>query len=580
MLTKQNAPFRAKWQTTAMLVLALLLGSCSTATVTPISLEPIQQPTLPTQPPPTPQPLTATPSAPEALYEVQLKNATYLAPQSGQTVTLVDGKYEGGSGATYLSLALLPQMAFGDLNGDGGGDAAALLAENTGGSGTFVSLVALLNQDGQAVQAGASFVDDRPQIDSLEIQDGQIILQAIVHQPTDPMTSPSLQVTNTYRLQGMVLKLEQQATATEIAGQEPPTLPVGEPITLSLPVMLDENTGWAMAYEGGILRTTDGGQSWTNVMPVSQPSNTFFLDAQTAWAYTSGESSSSLVRTLDGGGTWSSMSDALPFYGYVTLKFENENDGWAETYDAGAGNAYISLYQTHDGGANWTQVMLTTPDDPLREPGVLHLCNICGDYFYFDAQRMLIIYGELANEPTGELKLALSTDEGKTWQAQTLPFPSEQYAQGMVSPQSPVFFNENDGLLPFGLISYDADEMDISTIYTTQDGGQSWKTSTGVVVDSGAMSGRVQVVTLQDAFAPCGQDLCVTHDGGQSWQALGSNLSFAYTSETEPYVWQFGFIDAQNGWAVSELGLKHGLWRTTDGGVTWEELMPMLATNR
>jgi hypothetical protein len=237
--------------------------------------------------------------------------------------------------------------------------------------------------------------------------------------------------------------------------------------------MMDETTGWAMVYGGGLVRTTDGGETWTDVTPPNQASSAFFLDAQSAWAYVNGDPSSGLLHTADGGQTWSSVASSPPFDGYISLSFQNENDGWAEQYDVGAGNAYITLYETHDGGATWTQVMLSTPDDPGEQPGVLHLCNICGDYFYFDAQRMLIIYGELANDPAGKLALSLSTDGGKTWQDERLPFPAEEYASGLVSPQSPVFFNDRDGLLPFGLITYNPDGshgIDVSTLYATHDG--------------------------------------------------------------------------------------------------------------
>jgi hypothetical protein len=186
----------------------LLLVSCQPLTSAPTSLPSPIPPLaefLPTQAPaPTISP-TATEVA--ALSEARLKNLTYHAPQFDQTVALKDGNYQGGEGATYLSVSLYAQTAFGDLNGDGADDAAVLLAENGGGSGVFVSLVAVLNRVGQPVQSGAVYIDDRPVITGLDIQDGSIALKAVIHQMDDPMVSPSLPVTQTYRLEGDVLRL-------------------------------------------------------------------------------------------------------------------------------------------------------------------------------------------------------------------------------------------------------------------------------------------------------------------------------------------------------------------------------------
>ena len=92
-------------------------------------------------------------------------------------------------------------MAYGDLNGDGMEDAAVLLAESSGGSGTFISVAAVVNQDGQPVNAGTAPVGDRPQLKSLAIQNGQIVMEIVTQGPDDPMCCPTLKVRKTYSLQ-------------------------------------------------------------------------------------------------------------------------------------------------------------------------------------------------------------------------------------------------------------------------------------------------------------------------------------------------------------------------------------------
>ena len=149
---------------------------------------------------PTPTLFPETPTSSPNLTNETLENADYFVPQYKKTVTLNAGKYETGSGADRLMVVMLPQEAKGDLNGDGLEDAAILLGENGGGSGVFVSLIVVYNQGGKPVQGPSVLIDDRPKIDTLTIQDGQILLQATIHGANDPMVSPTLGVKETYQL--------------------------------------------------------------------------------------------------------------------------------------------------------------------------------------------------------------------------------------------------------------------------------------------------------------------------------------------------------------------------------------------
>ncbi len=140
-----------------------------------------------------------------ALTLDMLRNATYLAPNSGRTITLVDGAYASGSDPTaldFLQVTLNEPAAFGDLNYDGRQDAVVLLAENMGGTGVFVSLVAVLDDGGSLRQAASIFIDDRPMLNNLSIQAGEVLLDAALHAMEDPMCCPSLETGLGYRLYG------------------------------------------------------------------------------------------------------------------------------------------------------------------------------------------------------------------------------------------------------------------------------------------------------------------------------------------------------------------------------------------
>ena len=114
-----------------------------------------------------------------------------------------------------LWVNLLTHIAFGDLNGDGLPDAAVFLAENGGGTGVFVSLVVVINQAGQPVQAGSVYIDDRPIIAGVEIVDGKIEVTATIHGVSDPGCCPALPVQQTYALEdGSPILIRQTSTSS------------------------------------------------------------------------------------------------------------------------------------------------------------------------------------------------------------------------------------------------------------------------------------------------------------------------------------------------------------------------------
>jgi hypothetical protein len=196
------------------LALTLAAAACSAPieTQTPPPPAPVIQTVIPTEASPTPLPPTPT-SAPALSLET-FKNAEIHAPQYDKTVKLVNGKYEGGSGADYLLVQLLDQSAVGDLNGDDLPDTALLLAENGGGSGVFVSVVIFLNQGRQPVQAGAVLIDDRAKVNRLTIQNGAVVVDALIHGVNDPMSDPTFAVSESYQIVGDGLQLARFTSRT------------------------------------------------------------------------------------------------------------------------------------------------------------------------------------------------------------------------------------------------------------------------------------------------------------------------------------------------------------------------------
>ena len=346
--------------------------------------------------------------------------------------------------------------------------------------------------------------------------------------------------------------------------------------------MLTASAGWGWAPTATntrqLLRTSDGGQSWKDVSP---PGNydyygSFFLNPQTAWLsfYNTNTSTGGLLRTSDGGQNWQTLpSTEIPQNTW--FEFSSPNLGVAETASMGAGNAYINYYQTSDGGATWQPIIITPPTpQPDLPAGTLHLCNICADNLYYHPDRTIITYGDMASDPTGLLRISISTDLGQHWKDLQMPLP-DKYAAGSVMPLTPSFFGLS-GLLPVNLIKYNPDgslAFSVLLLYTTQDGGLNWQAAPAGLESQQPQTNTIQILSMQDVFVRCGQNLCATHDGAQTWHELPSSLNFDQSAPAIDYVSQTSFIDASTGWAITGETGSTTLWHTTNGAQTWQKLL-------
>ncbi len=102
--------------------------------------------------------------------------------------------------ATFVEKVYLCNYAFGDINGDGLGDAVAVIALNTGGTGNFTFLTALLNDHGKVNCIDWVSLGDRTRCKSLEIKHQKIICDAMTHASSDGACFPTLHRVLTYKL--------------------------------------------------------------------------------------------------------------------------------------------------------------------------------------------------------------------------------------------------------------------------------------------------------------------------------------------------------------------------------------------
>lgn len=139
----------------------------------------------------------------------QLRDGHYRLPLLGDEETPI--RFRGGQGSIRYGVGATERVeaglvgdlaAFGDLDGDDVADAAVVAFVNTGGSGTFIHLLAMRDREGTPVQAGRQFLGDRVRVKSLAVSGGHIFVTMDAHAPDDGLCCPSIETTRAFTLHG------------------------------------------------------------------------------------------------------------------------------------------------------------------------------------------------------------------------------------------------------------------------------------------------------------------------------------------------------------------------------------------
>jgi len=129
-----------------------------------------------------------------------LKNSEYDTGEGTRKVRLRNGVFESGRpGGDYLH-AEFEEAAFGDLNGDQVEDAAVIFWWSGGGSGAFVTLSAVINQDGKSHNIATQLIGDRVHVTSIGIKSGIIVIHMKDHGPGDGLARATVPKVVKYQL--------------------------------------------------------------------------------------------------------------------------------------------------------------------------------------------------------------------------------------------------------------------------------------------------------------------------------------------------------------------------------------------
>lgn len=307
--------------------------------------------------------------------------------------------------------------------------------------------------------------------------------------------------------------------------------------------------GWAVRTfpnQGDyLIRTTDGGQTWTQVYPELRPTQDMsFVDSQIGFGLGELADAGALLYTRDGGETWRKIYSFSRHYRPGMISFVNKRLGWVLARPADSTTEQKIILQTTDGGKSWAQIK---GDIPSIQDFVTQ------DFRFFDAEN-----GIIATHITGSVFIYRTKDGGKTW---------EEWIQGrsrnsicQISFRS---LSEGWEISQMGTGRNAVEINEISEGTTWQDRGQistnAWPYGMDVISrDEG------YILLQEQVFQPGSRlELLITRDGGRTWTAnlFPDGLQLGMQNDRMP----IQFTDDHHGWILS----TQGLLRTQNGGKTW-----------
>lgn len=325
--------------------------------------------------------------------------------------------------------------------------------------------------------------------------------------------------------------------------------------------MLTETHGWALTTTS-VVRTIDGGETWTDVSPEGWsedmlPSSAFFRNEVHAWVIQTDPvdyERGTFYHTSDSGSSW--LKYDVPFGAGIMSFYDNRN-GWIMVgLGAGAGSQAIAIFATHDGGATWTETYRRDTGEPEPE-GEIPLVGSKQGITFRDSSHGYVT-GSLPMDNFSYLYS--SNDGGFHFQQQEIPLP-DGIDTAMLSIEAPIFFTSQEGILPVYLYT---PEASYTVFYTTATGGASW-TPTSLL----PVLGRYSAPQLDSWFVWDGITLYRSTDIGLTWEEVSPNINL------EGMISTLDFIDSQNGWVTwMDADGVTGLSFTANGGATWIDLQP------
>jgi photosystem II stability/assembly factor-like uncharacterized protein/DNA-binding beta-propeller fold protein YncE len=336
------------------------------------------------------------------------------------------------------------------------------------------------------------------------------------------------------------------APAISVQGMEVSALAVS-------PAFPQDRTGFALGAERGLLISTDGGETWQLTdFPVRSGLGDRFHLALSPDYPRDGTifvgTSSGLYRSRDGGESWQSLAGELPAFFPAAALALSPDYGRDGTLYAGGDYRAPTIYVSRDGGESWRKSDRGLPGESA---GIQRLA-LSPDYADDRTAYAWVAYGGLFKTDDGGQswrrvmdedmwyvqsmalspgfardrtmfigllggQVVKSQDGGATWQTSG-DLPDRAWVTALAL--SPAFSRDNTLFIGTDVGAYRSD-----------DGGRSWQSiSKGLPTDAQGQPLGVLALALSPDFARDktlfaglvgGAGVCISRDGGTTWQAAG-----------------------------------------------------------
>ena len=268
---------------------------------------------------------------------------------------------------------------------------------------------------------------------------------------------------------------------------------------------ISDRVAWASGANGTIVRTTDGGATWT---PLAVPGagkldfrDVDAIDDKTAYVLSIGEGElSRIYKTTDAGAAWTEQfvnKDPNGFFDAMAF--------WDATRGVAVGDSIdgqFVILTTSDGGRTWSRVPATALPPALPNEG----------FFAASGTNVTVLppnHVWLGTGAASEARVLHSSDGGRTWSLARTPLAAGPSA-GIFSI---AFADPTHGIVVGG--DYKTEGVAGDNAALTSDGGKTWTLMKGL---SGFRSvaayapGNAKGIV---AVGPAGTD--ISHDAGKTW---------------------------------------------------------------
>ena len=293
-----------------------------------------------------------------------------------------------------------------------------------------------------------------------------------------------------------------------------------------------EHVVWASGEKGTVLRTADGGATWTKLtVPDAAALDFRDVDAvsdSTAYLLSIGKGAASRIfKTTDAGAHWQTQftnEDPGAFYDAMTFWDARRGLAISDSVDG----SFVIL-TTRDGGATWTRVPARALPPALPNEGA----------FAGSGTNIAVAAGGHAWIGTGAAarsRVLRTADGGATWAIAETPLNASESA-GIFSV---AFRNPREGMTVGGDYRQERSAENVAAF--SSDGGVTWKAIRGLGGFRSAVAPVPGTPRSWVAVGPTGADL--SPDNGQSWVPIQGEGYHAFAFAPRGHA----------GWGVGEGG--------------------------